>query len=146
MKKNQLDLIRENVEKEPYVSYLGIKVIELKPGYSVVRMKAEDKFNNIFSITHGGAIFSLIDVAFGAAANSYGTIAVALSMSINYVKPAREGDMLTACATRISKTAKTATYNVVAKNGSGQMIAACQAVAYLKNQKLPFLDQIEDNS
>ncbi|MGM0366273.1 MAG: PaaI family thioesterase [Actinomycetota bacterium] len=146
MKKNQLDIIRENVEKEPYVSYLGIKVLELKPGQSVVRMKAEDKFNNIFSITHGGAIFSLIDVAFGSAANSYGTIAVALSMSINYVMPARAGDVLTAAATQVSQTAKTAAYNIVAKNASGQVIATCQAVAYLKKQKLPFLDKIEDNS
>ena len=146
MKKNQLEIIRDNIEEEPYVRYLGIKVVELKPGYSVVKMKAEHRFNNIFSITHGGAIFSLIDVAFGAAANSYGTIAVALSMSINYIEPAVEGDVLTASAIQLAKTAKTATYSIKAKNSSDNIIAACQAVAYLKKQKLPFLGQNENYS
>ncbi len=143
---HQLERIRQNIEKEPYVCYLGIKVAALKPGYSEVRMKTTKMFNNIFSITHGGAIFSLIDVAFGAAANSYGTIAVALSMTVNYVKPAREGDLLTATASQISQTAKTATYNITAKNGSGQVIATCQAVAYRKKQKLPFLEKDEHHA
>ncbi len=141
---DQLGAIRENIEKEPYVQLLGIKVIGLEPGYSKVAMKAERKLDNIFSITHGGAIFSLIDVAFGAAANSYGKVAVALSMSINYVAPSAEGDMITATASKLAQTAKTANYQIIAKNGKGQKIAICQAVAYLKNQRLPFLEDHED--
>ena len=82
-----LEKIKKNIEQEPYIKLFGIKVIELKKGYSLVEMKTLKKYENIFSITHGGAVFSLMDVAFGSAANSYGTVAVALDININYIRP-----------------------------------------------------------
>ena len=113
--------------------------MKLKKGYSLVQMKTKKNYDNIFSITHGGAIFSLMDVAFGSAANSYGTIAVALDVSINYMKSVLAGDTLTAEATEISRGRKIATYNIIARNSSNEIIASSQNVAYLKDEKLPFL-------
>jgi len=139
MKKDYLEIIKENIESEPYVILFGIKVLELKKGYSLVQMKAKKNYDNIFSITHGGAIFSLVDVAFGSAANSYGTVAVALNVSINYMKPVLAGDTLTAEATEISRGRKIATYDIIVKNSSNEIIASSQNVAYLKDEKLPFL-------
>jgi acyl-CoA thioesterase len=134
-----LEKIKENIEQEPYVKLLGIRVIELKQGYSLVEMKTLKEYENIFSITHGGAVFSLMDVAFGSAANSYGTIAVALDININYIRPAVTGDTLRAEAKEVSRGNTISTYNIVVKNGSGKTIAASQAVAFLKKEKLPFL-------
>ncbi len=146
MSNSQLELIKKFVEKEPYVNLLNLKVLKLEEGHSVVEMKADKKYNNIFSITHGGAIFSLVDVAFGSAANSYGNIAVALSMSINYIKPARAGQTLTAEATQISRGKKISVYNIIVKNSLNDTVASCQATAYLKKDKLPILKEIEDNT
>lgn len=123
MKKDYLEIIKENIESEPYVILFGIKVLELKKGYSLVQMKAKKNYDNIFSITHGGAIFSLVDVAFGSAANSYGTVAVALNVSINYMKSVLAGDTLTAEATEISRGRKIATYNIIVRNGSNKINA-----------------------
>ena len=139
MEKDLLEIIRKNVEEEPYAKLFGMKVVELKKGRSVVEMKVSSKCNNFFSITHGGAIFSLVDVAFGSASNSYGNAAVALSMSINYIKPSLAGDLLRAEAVEISRSRRIATYNIIVKNGSGDVVASCQAVAYIKKDKLPFL-------
>ena len=134
-----LEKIKKNIEQEPYVKLFGIKVIELKQGYSLVEMKTLKEYENIFSITHGGAVFSLMDVAFGSAANSYGTIAVALDININYIRPAVTGDTLRAEAKEVSRGNTISTYNIVVKNGSGKTIASSQAVAFLKKEKLPFL-------
>lgn len=147
MPDSQIEKIRKYFEKEPYAGYLGMKLEELAFGRSVVSMKALPQFNNAFSITHGGAIFSLVDTAFGLAANSYGQLAVALSMSINYISPARPGDRLTAEAQEVSRGTRTANYRITVTNKPGQTVAICQAIAYLKRKKLPLpLKKNEDNT
>jgi acyl-CoA thioesterase len=139
MEQDYIEVIKENIESEPYVILFGIKVLELKKGYSLVQMKIKKSYDNIFSITHGGAIFSLVDVAFGSAANSYGTVAVALNISINYMKSVLAGDTLTAEATEVSRGRKVATYNIIVRNSSNEIIASSQNLAFLKDEKLPFL-------
>lgn len=47
----------------PYYQLLGIRIVELKPGYSRVEMDVEQKLMNPFGSVHGGAYASLIDVA-----------------------------------------------------------------------------------
>jgi acyl-CoA thioesterase len=139
MSEQLLEKIKKNIEEEPYAKLFGIKVVELRQGYSLVEMKALKKYENIFSITHGGAVFSVMDVAFGSAANSYGTVAVALDVNINYVRPAVTGDILRAEAKEVSRGSKIATYNVTVRNGLGKVVASSQAVAFLKKDRLPFL-------
>jgi len=140
MEESTLALVKKNIEDEPYAKLFGIKIIDLKKGYSLVTMKSKKDYDNIFKITHGGAIFSLLDVAFGSAVNSYGTVAVALNISINYLKPAYAGDILMAEAKEMSRSSKIATYSIIVKNEiSGEVIASAQTVAYLKNEKLSFL-------
>lgn len=139
MNKDLLEKIKENVEKEPYTKLFNIKIIELGQGHSIAEMKVLKKYENFFSITHGGAIFSLVDVAFGSAANSYGTVAVALDININYIRPSVTGDILRAEAKEVSRGNTIATYNIIVINSSNKIIASSQAVAYLKKDKLPFL-------
>jgi len=81
----------------------------------------------------------MMDVAFGSAVNSYGTVAVALDININYIRPSVTGDMLRAEAKEVSRGNTIATYNIIVKNNSNKIIASSQAVAYLKKDKLPFL-------
>ena len=45
---------------------------------------------------HGGVIFSLADIAFGAACNSHGEPAVALSMTISFLSAVPPGSRLVA--------------------------------------------------
>ena len=140
MEESTLALIKKNIEDEPYARLFGIKIIDLKKGYSLVTMKSKKDYDNIFKIKHWGAIFSLLYVAFGSAGNSYWTVAVALNISINYLKSACAGDILIAEAREMSRSNKIASYSITVKNEtSGEIIASAQTVAYLKNEKLPFL-------
>ena len=134
-----LEKIKQHVEKEPYVKLLNIKILELKPGCSVAQMKVMEDHKNLHSNTHGGAIFSLLDVAFGSAANSYGIVTVALNIDLNYIRPSNPGDVLTATATEVSRGKTVGTYNIIVKNQSGKIIASCQAIGFIMGKKLPFL-------
>lgn len=136
-----LEKIKEHVEKEPYVRLFDIKVLELKPGYSVTQMKTKDEHKNLHSNTHGGAIFSLLDVAFGSAANSYGVTTVALNIDINYIRPSSPGDVLTATASEVSRGKTVGTYNIVVKNHRDKIVASCQAIGFIVGTKLPFLEE-----
>ena len=139
MRNEMLEKIKQHVEKEPYVKLLNIKILELKPGHSVAQMKVMEDHKNLHSTTHGGAIFSLLDVAFGSAANSYGTATVALNTDVNYIRPSNPGDVLTATATEVSRGKNVGTYNIIVKNQSGKIIASSQAIGFIMGKKLPFL-------
>jgi acyl-CoA thioesterase len=98
-----------------FAEALGIKVLEAKDGYCKVEMKIEKNHTNALGFTHGGAIFSLADYAFAQACNFGDNVAVAVQVSINFLKPSVEGDMLTAEATRVSDGKTMGLYNVTVK-------------------------------
>ena len=94
----------------------------------------------MFGMAHGGAIFSLMDAAFEVASNSHGTMAVALSMNIHYLASPSKGKLLTAEASEINKTRRTAVYDIRATDDSGKLLATCQALVYRLDKPLPFLE------
>ncbi len=134
-----LNTVARNVENEPYARKLGIRLVDLEPGRAVVEMSPKDDVLNIFGLTHGGAIFSLIDEAFQASCNSHGTIAVALNVLVTYHNSPAENSTLRAESNEIHCSRKIATYSIKVTDQNGQLIASCQAVAYRKRDKLPFL-------
>lgn len=127
------------VESEPFAQKFGIRLLELKSGYSSVEMNFTPDMENIFGMAHGGAIFALIDTAFETACNSHGTMAVALNVSVNYLAAASPGVKLFAEAREVNLTRKTGNYEITVREETGQLIAICQALAYRKGIPLPFL-------
>ena len=131
--------IFKQIEKEPFGKKFGLKLIDMQEGYAKVEMLFTADLENMFGMAHGGAIFSLIDAAFEIASSSHGTMAVALSMNINYLASPEKGTMLTAEAREISKTKKTAAYDIRATDDSEKLLASCQAMVYRLEKPLPFL-------
>jgi acyl-CoA thioesterase len=85
-----------------FAEALGMQVLEIKDGYAKVSMKIKKIHTNALGFTHGGAIFSLADFAFAQACNYGDNVAVAVQVSINFLKPSVEDDTLTAEASRVS--------------------------------------------
>ncbi len=85
---------------------------EVRQGYARVSMPVLDIMLNGMGFVHGGALFSLADIAFGAAAN-FGekTGTVTLSSSISYLTPGREGPIV-AEATAVRSGRHVVLYNV----------------------------------
>ncbi|MGD0918784.1 MAG: hotdog fold thioesterase, partial [Thermodesulfobacteriota bacterium] len=101
------EAIFRQVEREPFARKFGLKLLDLDEGYSKVEMTFTPDMDNIFGLAHGGALFALIDEAFETAANSHGTVAVALNMNITYVSSPPRGSRLMAEAREFSRTHKT---------------------------------------
>jgi acyl-CoA thioesterase len=133
------EAIFREVEKEPFAQKFGLKLIDLKEGYSKVEMNFTPDMENFLGMAHGGALFALIDEAFETASNSHGTVAVALNMNITYVSPPSPGSKLIAEAQEFSRTKKTASYDIRVFDVGKNLIAFCQALVYRKGTPLPFL-------
>lgn len=89
-------------EKDIFREILGIQIIEVKDGYAKLSLKVTKDHTNALGAAHGGIIFALGDCAFAEASNYGDKVAVAIQVSINFLKPAFEGDTLTAEAVRVS--------------------------------------------
>ena len=77
------------------------------------------------------AIFSLADYAFAQACNFGENVAVAVQVSINFLKPSVEGDTLTAEANRVSDGKTMGLYHVTVYNQNKQ-IAVFSGLAFKK--------------
>jgi acyl-CoA thioesterase len=141
MDETVLSAIQRQVKAEPYARKMGLSLIKVEPGYALVEMTPQEDTGNIFGMTHGGAIFSLIDEAFQVSCNAHGTIAVALSMTITYHHPPDRKSVLRAESKEIHRARKTGTYEIKVSDDHDTLIASCMATAYRKKERLPFLHE-----
>jgi acyl-CoA thioesterase len=114
-----------------FAEQLGIKLLEARDGYAKVSMRVEKAHTNSLGFTHGGAIFSLADYAFAHACNFGDNVAVAVQVSINFLKPSVEGDVLTAEAVRVSDGKTMGLYQVTVKNQE-KTVALFSGLAFKK--------------
>jgi len=135
--------IKKQVQKEPFARKLGLLLIKAEPGYAMVEMEPQEELINIFGMTHGGAIFSLIDEAFEVSCNTHGTVAVALSVTVTYHRAPDQKSKLRAESMEIHRSAKTGTYEIKVTDERDILIASCTALCYRKKEKLPFLEKPE---
>ena len=133
--------IVKHVQKEPFARKMGLRLLKVEPGYAMVEMEPQEDSRNIFGMTHGGAIFSLIDEAFEVSCNTHGTVAVALSMTVTYHRAADRKSKLRAESVEIHRSAKTGTYEIKVTDEHGILIASCTALCYRKKDRLPFLER-----
>jgi acyl-CoA thioesterase len=133
-----LNTICKHVDDQPFSRKMGLKLVCLGRGYAKVEMAPDPESRNLFGFIHGGAIYSLIDQAFCAAANSYGTVSVALNVNVIYHNPATPKEALYAEAKEVSRSKRISTYQIEVRDHD-RLIATCQAIAYRKEDLLPLL-------
>ncbi|HEY4318895.1 MAG TPA: hydroxyphenylacetyl-CoA thioesterase PaaI [Herbaspirillum sp.] len=109
---------------------LGIRLVEVRPGYAKLAMAVRDDMLNGHASCHGGFLFSLADSAFAFACNSRNRVTVGSGCSIDYLAPGRLGDILTAEAIEQSLAGRTGVYDVSVSNQSGQRIALFRGKSY----------------
>jgi acyl-CoA thioesterase len=108
---------------------LGIQILDVKDGYAKMSMKITRNHTNFLGATHGGAIFALADCAFAEAVNFENKRAVAVQVSINFLKPSSEGDILIAETAKISEGKTFALYNITIRKESA-IVALFSGLAY----------------
>ena len=109
---------------------LGMKIVSVGPGRAEMTMAVRADMLNGHAICHGGFIFTLADSTFAFACNSYNLTTVASGCAIDYMAPAREGDMLTAHACERSVSGRTGVYDIEVTNQRGETIALFRGKSY----------------
>ncbi len=132
---NRQQAINDHIQKDKFANYLGAKVEIIAPGHSRVSLRVNENMTNFHGTTHGGIIFSISDMAFAAAGNSQGNVAVALNVSICFLMPSYPGDLLVAEAKEEHSGNRTSLYNIKVYNkDTGKLVAKSQDQAYKKNE------------
>jgi len=109
---------------------LGMRIVAIGAGTATLEMAVRDDMLNGHAICHGGFIFTLADSAFAYACNSYNLSTVASGCAIDFVAPAREGDVLTARAAERSAAGRTGVYDIEVVNQRGETIALFRGKSY----------------
>lgn len=102
---------------------LGIHVVSVAPGRSVLRMVVRREMLNGHDMGHGGMTFTLADTAFAYACNSHNQSAVAQTAQVTFLRPTRAGDVLTAAAEEISLGRRSGIYDVTVVNQRDEKVA-----------------------
>ena len=83
---------------------------------------------SIAKVCHGGFVFALADSALGFASCSHGIQTLAQHADIHWLKPSREGDVLTASASEVSRSGRTAVYDIAVTNQNGELVASVRGM------------------
>jgi acyl-CoA thioesterase len=102
---------------------LGMSLEEIRPGYARMRMTVREDMINGHDLCHGGLIFTLADSTFAFACNSYNQSTVAAGCSIEFLAPARLGDVLVATGEQQALVGRGGVYDIRVEDQNGQLIA-----------------------
>jgi len=102
---------------------LGMDVSVSDAGMSTVTMTVTADMINGHDVCHGGMIFSLADSAFAFACNGYNDVTLAAAASIEFLRPAKLGDQLTAHATENHRGRRRGIYDVMIRNQRDEAVA-----------------------
>ncbi len=138
--KDTLAAVSETLRRDPYARVVGIEITRMERGFAEAELTVVDHMLNFNNVTHGGVIFSLADVAFAAACNSYNQTAVALSFHIVYRKPVKLGTKLVAEAKEESSGKNTALYKITVMTDENRLVALCEGLAYKLPSKVADVD------
>jgi len=117
------EAVRALYDDDPASQALGIEVIEVVPGRVTATMRVRPDMSNGHGMCHGGFVFALADSTFAFACNSRGEPMVAAGASIEYLAPARVGELLVATTTEISRVGRQGVYDVAVTDQAGKVIA-----------------------
>ncbi len=122
-------------EHDLFAAHNGIELIEIREGYAMARMPVKPFHQNGAGIVHGAAIFTLGDLAFAAASNSRGSVAVGINVSISYMKAAASGVLCAEAVEEITSN-RLGQYTVRITEETGGLIALMSGMVYRKKEPL----------
>ncbi len=129
-------VVERMMKDDLFSQWLEIEVLEVKEGYSKIKMTIRKEMVNGFGIVHGGIAFSLADSAFAFACNNRNNLSVALDTSINFIKPVHVGDQLIAEAKEIHNGKSTGLYHISITNQAKHVVAFFKGTCFRTGKTL----------
>ncbi len=120
-----------------FAAHNGITIEDADYDYGKVSLNFEEHVKNSLDMLHGGAMFTLADMAFGIASNfdkEEEGMMISTNASISYMKSAKSGP-ITAEARLANGGRHLATYEVKIYDGQGTYIACAMITGYRLDKK-----------
>jgi acyl-CoA thioesterase len=109
---------------------LGMAIDAVGDGTATLSMRVRDDMLNGHAICHGGFITTLADSAFAFACNSRNAVTVASGLSVEFLRPAKGGDVLTATAVEVTSAGRTGVWDMTVTNQAGERVALVRGKAH----------------
>jgi acyl-CoA thioesterase len=129
------DFLRTFFKRDRFAAGAGIRIEEVRPGYARTRMKVRDAHLNGADVVQGGAVFTLADLAFAIACNSHGTLALAVDVTISFLRPTRTGSLV-AEAFEVARSRRLSRCEVKVVDEAGEPVALFHGTAFVKDEQL----------
>jgi acyl-CoA thioesterase len=102
---------------------MGMELLACEPGRALMRMAVKPLHLNGHQICHGGFIFTLADSTFAFACNSHNRNTVAAGCSIEFLRPAHAGDVLTCEGLEQTLSGRHGIYDMRVSYQRGEVVA-----------------------
>jgi acyl-CoA thioesterase len=113
---DEVETIARRVESllraDTFSAMLGICLHELRAGHSLLSMQVTPKAMNCHGSAHGGAVWTLADMAFGSA-GYYGGPILTTESQLSFLRATPGGSRLYARATQVSRRGRSAIFHIV---------------------------------
>ncbi len=133
--KSAQEIVQEMMAGDAFSQWLGVKVIENRPGYALLGMTISNQMCNGFGIAHGGISYSLADSALAFAANGYGKHALSIETGISHHKPIAVGTQIVAEAKEIKEGRTLGVYQVAVRTNEGLLMASFKGTVLRKDSE-----------
>jgi acyl-CoA thioesterase len=94
---HNLDEISSIVNQTPFYVTVGMELCGFEEGCSIVRLKTDQRHENLLGTVHGGAIASLVDTSCGLALALHMTendVMITSSLHVDYMASVKKGDLV----------------------------------------------------
>ncbi len=138
--KISFERLKKYFSRDEFARFIGCDIVDAGEGWAKVRMEIGPHHLNGVGLLHGGAVFTAADLAAAVAANSHGRVAVAVSSTVIYMKPAR-GKAIVATARETSRGRRIGTYAIdVVDEDSGETVSTFQETAFITEKDIEFFE------
>jgi acyl-CoA thioesterase len=122
-------------DNDAFSKWLGIELVEIGEGISVLRMKVRKEMLNGFDVLHGGITYSLADSSLAFASNSYGRKSMSIETSISHTLSCKDGDVLTTKTVERSLTNRIGIYDISVINQDNKVVALFKGTVYRSDKE-----------
>jgi len=138
---NEKDILARRVvdhmmNGDGFSRWLGIEILEVREGYSKIRMILRPEMLNGFGVIHGGIAFSLADSAFAFACNNRNNLSMAIDTSINFTKALMPGEVITAESKEQHNGRSTGLYHITVTNDRNETVAFFKGTCFRTGKPL----------
>jgi len=127
--------LKEVLSNDRFRKFLNAEILEIGDGYAKVEGVVKEDYTNFHGTAHGAFIVALADFALGIAGNSDNVRRMAITIKLDFLKPAYVGDRLVAEVSRAGGGRKVVFFDIRVWRGD-DLIAKGDAIVYGRGEAI----------